>query len=99
MLFKSATRRAFLVASGLAAIGTTGCASSKTTQTASSTPTRATAIPTPGKQVMPSSNQALQKLLDGNLRFEQGETIDHHTTVPDSIQALVDYIRPSVLQA
>jgi carbonic anhydrase len=27
------------------------------------------------------------------------ETIDHHTTVPGSIQSLIDSIRPSVLQA
>jgi carbonic anhydrase len=77
MLFKSTTRRAFLAASSLAAIGMTGCTSSLKTQVASSAPTQAvaTVIPTPGKQTLPTSNQALQKLLDGNLRFEQGETV------------------------
>jgi carbonic anhydrase len=188
MLFKLTTRRAFLAASALAAVGMTGCASTTTKQTASSAPTSAgataTAISTPGNRPLPTSKQALQKLLDGNFRFEHGETvaqrqaiaqkqtpfaivfscadsrvppeivfnqslgdlftirtaghvidnatlgsieygvadlsipllvvlghercgavkatieaIDHHTAVPGSIQALVDYVRPSVLKA
>jgi carbonic anhydrase len=185
LLFKSTSRRAFLAASGLAAIGITGCATSTTRSTAAAIPTKTMAA-----NNTPTTSSPLQKLLDGNLRFQRGQAkwpdqtvtqrqalaqkqapfaiifscvdsrvppelvfdqglgdlfvirtaghvidnaalgsiefgvaelgipllvvlghercgavtatvqaIDHHETAPGSIQSLVEYIRPSVLQA
>jgi len=66
MQFNSATRRAFLVTSGLSVIGIAGCASSST-----SAPIQAEPIV---EGILPStSNQALQKLLEGNRRFQSGQ--------------------------
>jgi carbonic anhydrase len=69
MLFKLTTRRAFLAASSLSAIAMTGCASSRSSQTISVAPTQQTAVQT----IPPTGNQALQKLLEGNLRFQRGQ--------------------------
>ncbi len=66
MQFNSATRRAFLVTSGLSVIGMAGCASSSKLAPIQAELTVEGTIP-------PTSNQALQKLLEGNLRFQSGQ--------------------------
>ncbi|GLV56029.1 hypothetical protein KDH_28730 [Dictyobacter sp. S3.2.2.5] len=78
MLCKLATRRAFLAASGLAVMGIIGLSSSPTAPTLYATPAGGgapeTSSPPTATQTVPTAQQALQQLLDGNRRFERGET-------------------------
>ncbi len=69
LLSKSTSRRALLAASTLAAIGMTGCAASTTKSTRAATPTKT--IET--NNTPTTSKSPLQKLLDGNLRFQRGQ--------------------------
>jgi carbonic anhydrase len=64
-LSKLTSRRALLAASALAAIGMTGCAASNTTANPTKT-IETNNTPT-------TSKSPLQKLLDGNLRFQRGQ--------------------------
>ena len=68
LLPKSTTRRALLAASALAAIGMTGCTTSTTKSTGVATPTKTIAA-----NNTPATSSPLQKLLDGNLRFQRGQ--------------------------
>jgi carbonic anhydrase len=58
-----------LTASGISVIGAVGCASSSTTPAAPA----AQIQPTVASTVPSTSNQALQTLLEGNLRFQRGQ--------------------------
>jgi carbonic anhydrase len=68
-LSKLTSRRALLAASALAAIGMTGCAASTTKSTRAANPTKT--IET--NNTPTTSKSPLQKLLDGNLRFQRGQ--------------------------
>src|SRR5689334_7452284 len=68
LLPKSTTRRALLAASALAAVGMAGCATSTTKSTGAATPTKTIVA-----NNIPTTGSLLQKLLDGNLRFQRGQ--------------------------
>jgi carbonic anhydrase len=68
LLPKPTTRRALLAASALAAIGMTGCTTSTTKSTGVATPTKTIVA-----NNTPATSSPLQKLLDGNLRFQRGQ--------------------------
>jgi carbonic anhydrase len=70
ILSKPTSRRALLAASALAAIGITGCGASTTEATKAVTPVASAAVNNTS-----TSNSHLQKLIDGNLRFQRGQVI------------------------
>ena len=72
LLSKSTSRCALLAASALAAIGMTGCMAS---------PTKAIEVATPTADNTSTTSDPLQKLLDGNQRFQRGQATWPNQTV------------------